>query len=46
MKFLFCALSFDQYNKFFAYKITYEIWYALEVVNEGTNQVKEIKTYY
>ncbi|KAG8645564.1 hypothetical protein MANES_10G076205v8 [Manihot esculenta] len=40
---LFCALSRSEYNKVCMKSIAKEIWDALVVTHEGTNQVKENK---
>ncbi|KAG8639749.1 hypothetical protein MANES_14G166140v8 [Manihot esculenta] len=40
---LFCALSRSEYNKVCMKSTTKEIWDALVVTHEGTNQVKENK---
>ncbi|KAG8647267.1 hypothetical protein MANES_09G070442v8 [Manihot esculenta] len=40
---LFCALSRNEYNKVCMKSTAKEIWDALVVTHEGTNQVKENK---
>ena len=40
---LFCALSMEEFNRIRTCKTAKDIWYTLEVVHEGTNQVKESK---
>ena len=43
MNALFCALDKKEFYKLFSCESAYEIWKKLEVVYEGTNQVKECK---
>ena len=40
---LTCALSKGEYNKIISYDSTKEIWDRVQVVHEGTDQVKETK---
>ena len=43
---LYCALSISKFNRISFYTSAKEIWDRLEVIHEGTNQVKEIKNKY
>ncbi|KAH9679983.1 hypothetical protein KPL71_026357 [Citrus sinensis] len=43
MNALFCALDKKEFHRVSSYEIANEIWHKLEVVYEGTNQVKESK---
>ena len=43
MNALFCALDKKEFHKVSSCESTNEIWHKLEVVYEGTNQVKESK---
>ena len=40
---LFCALSMEEFNRIRTCKTAKDIWCTLEVVHEGTSQVKESK---
>ena len=43
MNTLYCALSRSEFNLISSFKNARNIWHALEVTHEGTNQVKESK---
>ncbi|KAH9657648.1 hypothetical protein KPL70_023168 [Citrus sinensis] len=43
MNALFCALDKKEFHRVSSYESANEIWHKLEVVYEGTNQVKESK---
>ncbi|KAH9751000.1 hypothetical protein KPL71_014107 [Citrus sinensis] len=43
MNALFCALDKKEFHRVSSYESANEIWHKLEVVHEGTNQVKESK---
>ena len=43
MNVLYCALDANEFNKISVYTSVKEIWDTLEVIHEGTNQVKESK---
>ena len=43
MNVLFCALDKKEFHRVSNYKSAHEIWNKIEVVYEGTNQVKESK---
>ena len=40
---IFCSILPSEYEKLLAYSTSNEIWKNLEVVYEGTNQVKDTK---
>ena len=43
MNILYCALDRGEFNRISSYTNAKEIWHALEITHEGTNQVKESK---
>ena len=43
MNLLYCALSVSEFNRISTYTLVKKIWDRLEVIHEGTNQVKESK---
>lgn len=40
---LYCVLDRREFNRISSYVNAIEIWHALEITHEGTNQVKESK---
>ena len=45
MNMLFCALDRNEYNRVSMCTNAYEIWRTLKVTHEGTNKVKQSKSY-
>jgi hypothetical protein len=45
MNILYCALSMSKFNRILSCKNVSDIWHALEITHEGTNQVREFKIY-
>ena len=43
MNLLYYALDPNEFNRIFTYNFVKEIWDRLQVIHEGTNQVKESK---
>ena len=43
MNILYCALDRNEFNRITSCKSAQAIWHTLEVIHEGTNQVKETK---
>lgn len=43
MNVLFCVLNKDKFNQISTYDTVYDIWYNIEVIDEGTYRVNEYK---
>ena len=43
MNALYCAIDQSEFNRILVCSTAHEIWHSLEIIYEGTNQVKEAK---
>lgn len=43
MNVLFCVLNKDKFNQISTYDTVYDIWYNIEVIDEGTYRIKKYK---